>query len=97
VDLQENENAMMIKLVALVFALITAVALSALSDDADMLKAAASGDTNKVTDFVRNKGVSLTTKNNNGVRYIIVGLRLADRFDPLIFSNLLQCNHFCGE
>lgn len=44
----------------------------ALSDDADMLKAAAAGDVQKVVDFVKNKGVSLTTKNNNGVRYDVV-------------------------
>lgn len=40
----------------------------ALSDDADMLKAAANGDASKVIEFIQGKGVSLTTKNNNGVR-----------------------------
>lgn len=83
----------MIKLVALVFAVIIAVALSALSDDADMLKAAANGDTDKVTDFVRNKGVSLTTKNNNGVRFVVVesstALRYHRTYFPIYFSAII--------
>ncbi len=41
---------------------------SALSDDAEMLRAAAEGDVSKVINFVKNKGVSLQTRNNNGVR-----------------------------
>ncbi len=41
---------------------------AALSDDADMLYAARDGDVDKVIDFVKNKRVSLSTKNNHGVR-----------------------------
>lgn len=42
---------------------------AALSDDADMLYyAARDGDLDKVLDFVKNKRVSLTTRNNYGVR-----------------------------
>ncbi len=37
-------------------------------DDGDMLKAAAVGDSEKVLNLIKNRGVSLTTRNNNGVR-----------------------------
>lgn len=39
-----------------------------LGDDAEMLHAARDGDLEKVIDFLTNKRVSLTTKNNYGVR-----------------------------
>jgi hypothetical protein len=39
-----------------------------LGDDAEMLHAARDGDLAKVVDFLTNKRVSLTTKNNYGVR-----------------------------
>ncbi len=42
--------------------------LAGLGDDAEMLHAARDGDVQKVVDFLTNKRVSLTTKNNYGVR-----------------------------
>lgn len=45
--------------------------LAGLGDDAEMLHAARDGDVKKVVDFLTNKKVSLTTKNNYGVSAII--------------------------
>jgi hypothetical protein len=54
----------------LVFSVLIPIILSALSDEAELLKAAANGELDRVIDFVKNKGVTLTTKNNNGVRSV---------------------------
>lgn len=53
---------------ALVLCALFGSTFGALSDDADMLKAASKGELDRVREFIRKKGVSITTKNNNGVR-----------------------------
>lgn len=43
-------------------------AKSSLSDNFNLLVAAEKGEIDKVIDFIINKGISITTKNNYGVR-----------------------------
>jgi len=59
----------LIQLIIIVFFCCVSKLEAGLSDEHDLIMAAASGNVESVIDYVKNKNVYVSTKNNYGVRY----------------------------